>query len=437
MLSVPYTRTTLPNGLDVIVHEDRRMPLVAVNVWYHVGSKNERPGLTGLAHLFEHLMFEGSAHQPGGYFGPLQEAGASLNGSTSTDRTNYWELVPVGALRLALWMEADRMGWLLPALTQDRLDTQRGVVLNERRQSYENRPYGLAQFTMMSAMFPSLHPYHWPTIGEPADLEAATLGDVQAFFSRYYHPGNASLAIAGDVDTQAVLREVEELYGDIPAGELVPPVKAPAAAPVPRRMVMEDRVELARLYVAWPSAGLFAPGDAELDLVSDLMANGRTSRLYSRLIHDQRVAVELAAGQTSRELGGTFQIIASAAPGHTLDELEAAIHEEVARLAGEGPTVDEVDRGRAQAETAFVYRVQSLGGFGGKADQLNAYNTYRQSPDSFQADLDRYLAASRDTLRAAAEQWLRREHATTLAVVPMGGGAPTLSDAERVERGRS
>jgi zinc protease len=437
MLSVPYTRTTLPNGLDVIVHEDHRMPLAAVNVWYHVGSKNERPGLTGLAHLFEHLMFEGSAHQPGGYFGPLQEAGASLNGSTSTDRTNYWELVPVGALRLALWMEADRMGWLLPALTQERLDTQRGVVLNERRQSYENRPYGLAQFTMMSAMFPPHHPYHWPTIGEPADLEAATLEDVTGFFSRYYHPGNASLAIAGDVDTEAVLRQVADLYGEIPAGEPVPPVEAPVAAPVSRRMVMEDRVELARLYIAWPSPGLFARGDAELDLVSDLMANGRTSRLYSRLIHDRRVAVELAAGQTSRELGGTFQIIASAAPGHTLDELEAAIHEEVGRFAGDGPTADEVDRGRAQAETAFVYRVQSLGGFGGKADQLNAYNTYWQSPDSFQEDLDRYLAASRDTLRDAARQWLSRARATTLGVVPMGREDPTLSDAERVDRGRS
>jgi zinc protease len=333
-------------------------------------------------------------------------------------------------------MEADRMGWLLPALTQDRLDTQRGVALNERRQSYENRPYGLAQFTMMSAMFPSRHPYHWPTIGEPADLEAATLDDVKAFFSRYYHPGNASLVIAGDVDSDAVLREAEALFADIPAGDPVLPVEAPAPIPQARRMVMEDRVELARLYIAWPSPGLFQPGDAELDLVSDLLANGRTSRLYSRLIHDRRVAVELAAGQTSRELGGTFQIIASAAPGHTLDEVEAAIHEEVARFVGDGPTADEVDRGRAQAETAFVYRVQSLGGFGGKADQLNAYNTYRQSPDSFQSDLDRYLHATRESLRTAAGQWLSRGRATTLAVVPMGGG-PTLSHAEPVERGRS
>jgi zinc protease len=436
MLSVPFTRTTLANGLEVIVHEDHRMPLAAVNVWYHVGSKNERPGLTGFAHLFEHLMFEGSEHSPGGYFGPLQEAGGSLNGSTSTDRTNYWELVPVGALRLALWMEADRMGWLLPAISQDRLDTQRGVVLNERRQTYENRPYGLAQFTLMASLFPSYHPYHWPTIGEPSDLEAAALGDVHAFFKRYYHPGNASLAIAGDVETAAVIRQVEMLFGDIPGGEPVAPVLPPPVAVAPRRMIMEDRVELARLYLAWPSPGLFAPDDAELDLVSDLLANGRTSRLYSRLIHDRRIAVELAAGQTSRELGGTFQIIASAAPGHTLDELETAIHEEIARFADEGPSDDEVDRGRVQAETAFVYRVQSLGGFGGKADQLNAYNVYRRSPDSFQEDLDRYLAASSATLRSAASRWLGAERATALAVVPAGAAGTTLNGAERVGQGQ-
>ena len=437
MLSVPYTRATLDNGLDVIVHEDHRMPLVAVNVWYHVGSKNEQPGRTGLAHLFEHLMFEGSAHQPDGYFGPLQEAGAALNGSTSPDRTNYWQLVPAGALRLALWMEADRMGWLLPALTQARLDTQRGVVLNERRQSYENRPYGLASFTLMSAMFPPSHPYHWPTIGEPADLEAATLEDVQAFFARYYHPGNASLVIAGDVETRAVLREVEELYGGIPAGEPVLPVETPEAASAPRRLVMEDRVELARLYLAWPSPPLFGADDAELDLVSDLLANGRTSRLYSRLIHERRVAVELAAGQTSRELGGTFQIIASAAPGQTLETLEAAIHDEVARFATDGPTDDEVERGRAQAETAFVYRVQALGGFGGKADQLNAYHTYRGEPDAFQVDLDRYLSATRASLREAAARWLAPGRATRLAVMPAGTIETAPGDAERVAGGRA
>lgn len=434
MISVPFTKATFANGLDVIVHEDHDAPLAAVSVWYHVGSKNEREGLTGLAHLFEHLMFEGSEHQPDGYFGPLQEAGASLNGSTSTDRTNYWELVPASALRLALWMEADRLGWLLPALSQDRLDTQRGVVLNERRQSYENRPYGLAQFAIMDALFPSPHPYHWPTIGEPADLAAATLDDVRAFFTRYYHPGNASLAIAGDVKTDEVLRHVEALFGSIPAGEPVRPIDAPSIVARSQRFVMEDRVELPRLYLAWPTPGLFEPGDAELDLVADLIANGRTSRLYSRLIHDRRIATELAGGQTSRELAGTFQIIASAAPGHTLDELEAAIYEEIDRFAQDGPTTDELDRSRVQAESAFAFRVESLGGFGGKADQLNAYNIYLESPDSFQADLDRYINASGDALRSQAGRWLDRQVAVALAVVPQGTPGDPLRDAARFDR---
>lgn len=433
-VTVPCTTATLDNGLRVVIHEDRRVPLVAVNVWYHVGSKNERRGRTGLAHLFEHLMFEGSAHQPEGYFGPLQAAGAALNGSTSTDRTNYWEVVPTGALELALWMEADRMGWLLPALSAERLENQRGVVLNERRQSYENRPYGLAQFALMRALFPHEHPYSWPTIGETADLHAATLDDVRDFFARHYHPGNASIAIAGDVEPKDALRLVKRLFGDIPPGPaVVGPVVEPAT-PTPVRHVMEDRVELPRLYLAWPSPALFEPGDAELDLAGDLLGNGRTSRLYQRLIHERRMAVELAAGQSSRELAGTFQVVASAAPGVSLDEIEAGIHAEIARFAAEGPTADEVARGRVQAEAAFLFRVQSLGGFGGKADQLNAYNTYQGTPDGFAADLDRYLSASADSLRSVVADWLSPERAVALAVVPEGA-ADRLTGASPVTRG--
>ena len=435
-ISVPFTKTTLANGLEVIVHEDRRVPLAAVNVWYHVGSRNEVRGRTGLAHLFEHLMFEGSAHQGEGYFGPLQQAGASLNGSTSTDRTNYWEVVPTGALELALWMEADRMGWLLPALSQERLDNQRGVVLNERRQSYENRPYGLAQFTLMDALYPFEHPYSWPTIGEPADLEATSLDDVRGFFARHYHPGNASLTVAGDVNTADVLKQVERLFGEIPVGPAVPAVTAPTPEPRHRRLVLRDRVELPRLYLSWHSPSLFAEGDAELDLAADVVANGRTSRLYSRLIHERRMAVELAAGQTSRELGGTFQVVASAAPGHTLDELESAIREELDRFIADGPTADELERGRVQAEAAFVFRLQSVGGFGGKADQLNAYNVYRNSPDGFADDLERYLSATPASLRDAAGRWLSGESPVVLAVVPEGS-QEGLRDAEWVKGGHA
>jgi zinc protease len=396
------------------------VPLVAVSVWYHVGSKNERPDRTGLAHLFEHLMFEGAAHQPNGYFAPLQEAGAALNGSTSTDRTNYWEVVPRSAVRLALWMEADRMGWLLPALSVERFETQRAVVLNERRQNYENRPYGLAGFAVLEAVFPAMHPYHWPTIGHPADLAAATIDDVRGFFTRYYHPGNASLAIAGDIDTAEAFGLAEEYFGAIPAGEPVAAVLSDAVRPRAARLVMQDRVELPRVYLAWPSPPLFAPGDAELDLAADILGNGQTSRLYRRLVHDTRVAAELAAVQTSREIAGTFQIIATAAPGRTLDELEEAIFDELARFAGAGPTEAELTRGRAQSEAAFLFRLQTLGGFGGKADQLNAYNIYRRDPGFFDTDLQRYLQVTARDLQTSVGRWLDPRTAVSLSVVPTG-----------------
>jgi len=417
-MRVPFEKRTLANGLDVIVHNDHRVPLVAVSVWYHVGSGNEQPGKTGFAHLFEHLMFEGSEHHRRSYFEPLQNAGGTLNGSTSADRTDYWEVVPAEAVRLALWMEADRMGWLLPALTPENFETQRGVVLNERRQNYENKPYGLAQFTLARALFPEGHPYSWPTIGETADVLAASIDDVRGFFARYYHPANASLVIAGDITSAAAFEMAEELFGAIPAGPAVGPVSSPAVEAKAREVVMHDRVDLGRLYMAWASPALFADGDAELDLAGDLLANGRTSRLYRRLVHDRRVATELAASQSSRELVSTFQIVATAAPGQSLQTLRAAIVEEIERLRHAGPDEAELERGRAQAEAAFIYRVQSLGGTGGKADQLNAYNVYQGRPDGFDADLSRYLNATPASVRDTLAQWIDPDRATVLSVLP-------------------
>jgi zinc protease len=434
-MDVPFSKTTLANGLDVIVHENDDAPLVAVSVWYHVGSKNEPADRTGLAHLFEHLMFEGAAHQPRGYFEPLQEAGASLNGSTSTDRTNYWEVVPREAAKFALWMEADRMGWMLPALSADRFATQREVVLNERLQSYVNRPYGMAQFRLLELLFREGHPYNWPTIGHPEHLRATSLDDAKAFLTRYYHPGNASLAIAGDITAGEAFELADELFGPIPAGERVErmPSMIPPACRV--RAVLEDHVELPRLYLAWPSPALFAGGDAELDLAADVLGNGRTSRLYRRLMHERRLVVELAAAQTSRELAGTFQVLATAAPGHTLDEVQDAVLEEIERFASEGPTEPEVARGRAQAEAAYIFRAQTLGGFGGKADQLNAYNIYRGTPDYFREDLGRYMRATADDLRAAVSGWIDPKAAVTLSVVPEKR-TDLAVDGERVaERG--
>jgi len=415
---VAFEKQVLPNGLQVIVHEDRRVPLVAVSIWYHVGSKNEQPGQTGLAHLFEHLMFEGSEHQPQSYFAPLQAAGASINGSTSADRTDYWEVVPTEALRLALWMEADRMGWLLPAVTSHRFEAQRGVVLNERRQNYENRPYGLVPFSIARAVFPNGHPYSWLPIGEVEDLNAATVADAHAFFKRFYHPGNASLVIAGDVTAGDAFGMAADLFGEIPSGPAIAPVVASEVAARHERLVIEDRVDLVRLYLTWPSPPLFAAADADLDLAADLLSTGRTSRLYRRLVHDRRLATEVSAAQSSRELCGQFQIVATVAPGQNPDDVRTAISEELDRLRDGGPDDAELERGRARAEAAFVYRLQSLGGFGGKADQLNAYNVFLGQPDSFDEDLARYLAATQATVQTAARKFLDPRKAVELMVVP-------------------
>jgi zinc protease len=420
-MNIPFARRTLPNGLDVLVHEDRACPIVAVNVWYHVGSKNEVPGRTGFAHLFEHLMFEGSEHHDKGYFPPIQGAGGSLNGSTNADRTNYWEVVPANALELALWMESDRMGFLLPALTQAKFSNQRDVVLNERRQNYENRPYGLAPMAMLAALFPADHPYHWTTIGETADLHAARLDDVREFFATYYHPANASLALAGDVDAGAAFDLAETYFGDLAPGPHVAAVQVPAPPLAgERRLVIEDRVELPRLYLAWLTVPMFAAGDADLDLAGDILANGKTSRLYKRLVFDERVATDVSAAQNSREMAGFVQIAATAAPGRTLTELQRAIVDEIARLAAEGPSEDEVERGRVQSEAQFMFRLQTVGGFGGKSDQLNAYNVFLGDPGYFDRDLQRYRAVTRASLQAAVDRYLAHDARVALSIVPKG-----------------
>jgi zinc protease len=418
-MNIPYTRHALDNGLSVIVHEDHNCPIVAVNVWYHVGSKNEAPGRTGFAHLFEHLMFEGSAHHDKGYFHPLQEAGAMLNGSTNADRTNYWEVVPTSAFELALWMESDRMGHLLPALTPAKFDNQREVVLNERRQNYENRPYGLATMATVAALFPPDHPYHWLTIGSPDDLRASTLDEARAFFETYYHPGNASLVVAGDVMPADALDLVGTYFGDLPRGAPVRRMRADGTLPAPVRLLLEDRVELPRLYLTWHSPAMFAPGDAELDLVADVLTNGKNSRLYHSLVYTRRMATEVAAFQNSRELASFFQVIVTAAPGHTLAEIEAAVLDEIAVLAADGATEHELERSLAQAEAQFVYRLQTVGGFGGKSDQLNAYNVFLDEPGYFDRDLARYQQASSGSIRDAAGRYLLAER-VTLSVVPNG-----------------
>jgi zinc protease len=433
-MNISYSKHTLANGLDVLIHEDHALPIVAVNVWYHVGSKNEVPKRTGFAHLFEHLMFEGSQHYDRGYFHPLQEAGAALNGSTNADRTNYWEVVPTNALDLALWMESDRMGYLLPALTDAKFSNQREVVLNERRQNYENRPYGLAGMAIVSALYPADHPYHWLTIGEADDIRAAHIDDVRAFFQRYYHPGNASLALAGDIDAATGVALAERYFAEIPGGETPGDVVVtkPEAPAEDVRLVLEDRVELPRLYLAWHSPGLFAEGDAELDLVGEVLSSGKTSRLYRSLVYEQRIATEVAASQNSRELGSFFQIVATAAPGRTLAEVERAISKEIAGVIDRGPTETELERCLAQAESHFLFRLQTVGGFGGKSDQLNAYNTFLGDPGYFEKDLERYRSATILQLRTAAAKWLKPDRRIVLSVVPRGRLGLALTGSQPV-----
>ena len=433
-MDIPYTKRTLANGLPVLIHEDHRCPIVAVNLWYHVGSKDEQPGRTGFAHLFEHLMFEGSAHYDHGFFQPLQQAGAVLNGSTNSDRTNYWEVVPTAALELALWMESDRMGHLLPALTEDKFRNQRDVVLNERRQNYENRPYGMAGMVIVDELFPPDHPYHWLTIGSPDDLRAASLDDVRAFFTRHYHPANASLALAGDVDPAVVLPMVEAYFGAIDPGPLAEAVPHDETGVRSARLVMEDAVELPRLYLTWVSPAMFDPGDADLDLVADILGDGKSSRTYRTMVYERRIATDVMAMQHSRELCSLFQVVATAAPGHGLAELESAIDAEVSKFAESGPSEAEMRRSLSQAEAQFIYRVQTVGGFGGKSDQLNQYNVMLGDPGYLGQDLERYRAATPASVTRAARDVLHAVPRVALSVVPRGRLDLALPDSRKVVR---
>jgi zinc protease len=305
-------------------------------------------------------------------------------------------------------------------LTESKFETQRAVVLNERRQNYENRPYGLSSMALLAALFPPDHPYHWTTIGEIADLNVARLDEVHAFFRRYYHPANASLALAGDIDPMEALALARGYFEPLPAGDRVAPVQAEASLDRDVRILLEDRVELPRIHVAWLSPALFAEGDADLDLAADVLANGKTSRLYRRLVFDERLATDVSASQNSREIGGFLQISATASPGRSLADLERAILEEVDRLGASGPSDDEIERGRVQAEAQFVFRLQTVGGFGGKSDQLNAYNVFLGDPAYFERDLARYRAVTHRSLQQVVRQYLDPGRRVTLSVVPRG-----------------
>jgi zinc protease len=421
-IRLPYEQFTLDNGLRVIVHEDRRAPLVCVNVWYHVGSKEEERGRTGFAHLFEHLMFEGSEHVPEGRFDEmLEEVGGTNNGSTSTDRTNYWEVLPANGLDLALYLEADRMGGLLPAITRAQLEAQRDVVRNERRQSYENRPYGLASETLLTGLYPSEHPYSWPVIGSMADIGAATLDDAHAFCRQFYTPNNASIAIAGDVAAAHVRSVVERYFADIPGGPAVPRPAPPAPSlDDTSRIVMEDDVSLPRLYIAWHSPAVFAEGDAALDAAAAILAHGRASRLYRSLVYEKQIAQSVSAYQASAVLGSTFRIIVTARPDVCLTTIEREVRHEVQAMSQE-VSARELERAVNGIETGFVDSLQNVGGFGGRADQLNMYLFHTGEPDYAAEDLRRYTALTGDDIARTMREHLLGP-SVVLSVVPIGRG---------------
>ena len=408
----------LPNGLDVILHEDHSTPIVAVNVWYHVGSKNEKPGRTGFAHLFEHMMFQGSEHYDDDYFLPLQKTGGQVNGSTTEDRTNYWENVPSDQLDLALYLEADRMGYLLPAMTEEKLANQKDVVKNEKRQG-ENQPYAKGYEIMTELLYPSDHPYSHTVIGSMDDLSAASLEDVSDFFRRYYAPNNASLAVAGDFDSAEAKALIEKYFAPIPSGPQVDRLESwIPRLDGERRLVAEDAVELPQLTMSWHTPGNYQPGDAEFDLLASVLAGGKTSRLYKRLVYEMEIAQDVSAWEDGRELSGVFTIEATAREGVALETIEAVIDEELAALRAKGVTKDELELAKVGYESRFMRRLQRVGAWGGKADLMNNYNTFLGDPNRLQWDVNRYRQVTPADVASYVDEYLPASRRAVLYIVP-------------------
>jgi len=414
---VPYEKYTLPNGMTVILHEDHTLPVASANIWYYVGSKDERPRRSGFAHLFEHLMFMGTQRVPGSDFDNVMEAGGGWNNaSTSEDRTNYFEAGPAELLPRLLWLEGDRLEDLGKAMTQEKLDKQRDIVRNERRQSYENRPYGKSQLRVYEMMFPQGHPYHIPVIGTHEDLEAATVDDVKNFFATYYVPNNASLVVAGDFNPTEIKPIINDLFGTLPRGsDALHAMADPVHLEDVIRLTETDNVQFSRTTTVYHSPAQYAPGDAEMELAAAVLTSGISSRLYQKLIYENELATDVSAYQSSMLLGSLFYIEATAKQGISLDTLEAAIDEVVGEFVAKGPTDEELERQKAQIEFRMLTRLQSIMT---KADLLNQYQFFFGEPDSFKRDLDRYRNATSDSVRQWAVKTLTQDRRLILRVIP-------------------
>ena len=428
MLNIPFQKTTLENGLRLIIHEDHRSPLVAVNLWYQVGSKDEQPGRTGFAHLFEHLMFMGSKHAPYPSFDTVMETyGGHNNGTTSNDRTNYYEMGPSNLLETFLWLEADRLSTLSEVITQEELDQQRAVVKNERRQSYENRPYGRAELLVPELMYPPEHPYHWPVIGSHADLEAATVEDVREFFDRFYRPSNLSLVIAGDVKPDEARAMVERYFGWMPPTGAPSRITAPAVRLTEeKRISLTDRVQLPRLRFEWHAPALFAEGDADLDLAAQILGGGKSSRLYRQLVFERRVAQDVWAYQSSLLLGSQFGVGLTAKPDQDLAALEAETRAILNRFVDEGPTQEELERAR-NTHLADYYR--SLDGLQTRADLLNHYERLLGDPGGAARDIARYHAVTTASLKQAFAAVVKSP-GLFMIITPSGPGGDVADEAD-------
>lgn len=437
--TIAFEKTVLPNGLQLILHEDRKLPVVHVNQWYHVGSKNERPGRTGFAHLFEHLMFEGSKNAPGGYFTYAEKAGANLreggvNGTTNEDRTNYFTTVPSGNLEYLLWLESDRLATVGEYLTQENLDAQREVVRNERRQTLENQPYGRAFKTIMESLFPTGHPYSWPVIGSHEDLVAATLDDVKEFFRTYYTPNNLSLCVAGDFDPEEARNLVDRYFGSIPPGPVVTRPKRWLASLEGRKVVeVIDRVPQERAYLVWPGPEFAHADQPALDLLSLILSDGLAARLGRALVYDRHLCSNVSSFNDSSEIAGAFIIVATARPGESLPRIEERVSNELHRLAMHGPTRNELERARAKWEFDLVSGLERIGGFGGKADRLNAYNTYLDDPGAIVSDIRRYRAVTTAEIKQAVLHWLDTDDRLVVRFCPERSGKPSIPAPERSE----
>jgi len=433
-----FEKYKLDNGLEVILSEDHRLPMVAVNLWYHVGPANELPGRTGFAHLFEHMMFEGSRHVPGSsHFHYLEAAGASdINGTTDFDRTNYFETLPSNQLELALWLESDRMGYLPDKLDQANLSNQQDVVRNERRQSVENAPYGIVEEGLFHELFPKEHPYYGDVIGSHADVQSAKLEDVRNFFKLYYAPNNASLAIVGDFDPEKARELVQKYFGPLKRGEDVPKIKA-HTPPITseRRTVMQDNVQLPRVYLAWLTSPIFKPGDAEADLAATILGGGKSSRLYKKLVYEKQIAQDVSVNQQSLILGSVFEVQVTAKAGVKLEDLEKAINAEMDTFRKDGPTTAELTRARNVIESRIIAGLETLGGFGGVADRLNSYNHYLGTPDFLEADIARYESASTESIQAFAQRQLNGNQRAVVYGLPgkqdLGAEVPTPKAPEK------